>query len=601
MTYTLRVEVGFGGASTSDYLHLDDPARGILDTNTLGPADGVWTNITAYVHRLRTFRGVSRIGQPIPQPQAGNAVIDLNNSDRRFDPTNLSGPYVSGGVTQVTPMRAVRILATYGTVTWEIWRGFADEWRIDYDEPSYSLCQLTCTDATKVLANYDRGAVAAVGASEDTGARISRILDSAGWSDTDRLIATGDTTVQATTLEGPAWDEMLLTADTEIGELYIDEGGRVFFRNRQASMEDLRSTSACALFGDSPNPGVDTTINLATNPSAETDLTNWAGGGAVGHSPTLTRSNTRAVFGTYSVLATWANATGPDLPLVQYTATGLIPGRTYTMSVYAYVPTGSPSVALLVPSLGIWGTGTFTVFDTWVRLTWSATTPTSSLLFQVWPFNSVTTAGQECYLDGLQIEEGSLTAYCDGDQSMCEWDGTDHASTSRRLPELPYADVEVASDDSPLVNLASITRVGGSEQTAEDAASRQQYLTHTHRRSDLIMQTDSAALDYAEFVVYQSKDPELRFATLEVRPRRDEAALFPQVLGRRLGDRIRIIRRPPGGGTITRDAFIRGVQHDVDNDRQWVTLWALQSATKWSFLTLDHATLGVLDSNALSY
>src|SRR6266496_6239787 len=71
-----------------------------------------------------------------------------------------------------------------------------------------------------------------------------------------------------------------------------------------------------------------------------------------------------------------------------------------------------------------------------------------------------------------------------------------------------------------------------------------------------------------------SSDLELRFDTLTIKPMSDPNNLFPQVLGREIGDRIRIVRRPPGGGTITRDVFIRGIEHSVDaRAREWVTTW----------------------------
>jgi hypothetical protein len=595
VTFTLRVEVGFGGASTSNYFHLDDSARGILGTNTLGPDDGVWTDITNYVHRLSTQRGTNRTESPLLRYEAGTAIIALDNSDRRFDPTNLGGPYVAGGATQVTPMRAVRILATYASVTYEVFRGFADEWRLSYRGPNYSLCELTCTDGTKVLANYTRTAVAATGAGDDTGARIDRILDGISWSATDRILDTGDTTVQATTLDGNVWDEMLLNVDTEAGELYFDEAGRVFFRSRGALLSDLRSTSAVVKFGDSPG-ATETTINLATNPSVETDTTGWGAGGTV--PPTIARSNTRAKFGTWSLLVTWG--TGGILPLAGYTATGLTIGRTYTATIYVWVPAGNPDVVLALGGVGF-GTASTGLNDQWVRLTYTDVATTTSWGLQIWPLTSPT-AGQTCFLDAIQVEEGGTsTSYCDGDQASSEWDGTAHASVSRRLPELRYHDLQVAYDDSTIANLVTITCVGGAAQSVSDTTSQAANLTHTFSRNDLIMQTDSAALDYANWVLYQAKDSELRFTHIVLKAHADEPNLLPQALGRRIGDRVRVVLRPPGGGSqISREVFIRGIQHEVE-PLQWRTTFTFQSATKYAFLTLDHTTLGVLDSNVLAF
>jgi hypothetical protein len=419
---TLIFEVGFvTGATTSDYLFLGDAQRGILDTNTLAPTDVV-TDVTAYLHGVSTQRTSSRLAGPIVRYEAGQLSARLNNTDRRFDPTNLSGPYVSGGVTQVTPMRVVRLRATWNGVTYNVWSGFADSWLPGYYKGDrYADCSLVASDGFKVLANYDRPAVSAVGAGETTSARVSRILDSVSWSASDRFVNNGDTTVQATTLEGDGLTELQTVAETEIGELYMDEAGRAYFRGRHGLLEDTRSNTSQGMFGDS----------------------------------------------------------------------------------------------------------------------------------------------------------GS---------------------------ELPYFDIVPSYDEDQLVNYVRITRVGGTEQTALDTASRDEFLIHTHESSSLLMQTDAAALDYAQYVIGFAKDPEYRFESLVINPSADPDNLFPQVLGRRIGDRITVRRRPPGGGTIERDVFIVGVSHTISaSPQEWLTTWQLQSASKTAYLLLDHATLGKLDSNRLAY
>jgi hypothetical protein len=420
---SLTVEVGLGsGASTGTLLTLDDAARGKLDTATLAAGD-VFTDVTAYVLSLSTHRGSSRVDGPIVRYEAGTATVVFANPDRRFDPTNLSGPYTGGGVTQIVPMVPVRIRASFGGVTYDLLRGYADNWSVAWSDPNWSTVTMTASDAFKVFANYSRPAVAAVGASELSGARISRILDSVSWPAADRVIATGNSTLQATTLEGDALAELQLAADSELGECYVDGAGRVVFRNRLALLTDTRSSISQCTFGD--------------------------GGGS----------------------------------------------------------------------------------------------------------------------------------------------------------ELPGTDVGVAYDDTQLVNYARVTRVGGVEQSAVDTASQQTYLTRTYERSDLIIETDSDALNLAQWVVSTSKDPELRFNELSFNPRAADATLWPQALGREIGDRITVVRRPPGGGSaITRDVFIRGISHEATaSTNSWKTVWSLQSGLKGSFLTLDNSTLGVLDSNSLAY
>ena len=161
--------------------------------------------------------------------------------------------------------------------------------------------------------------------------------------------------------------------------------------------------------------------------------------------------------------------------------------------------------------------------------------------------------------------------------------------------------VGIDYDDTGLANLIRATRVGGTEQVAQNTASQTAYLTRTFMATGLTMQDDPTALDWARFILYQTKDPELRFSALEILPQRDENNLYPQVLGREFGDKLRIARRPPGGGAATvRQVYIRGIGHEITQD-DWRTVWVLQSATRWSFLVLDNNTLGRLDFNAVAF
>jgi hypothetical protein len=596
---TLVAEVGFtAGPDTGDYGLFGDEVRGLFDTATFAP-DALWSDITAYVHRATLRRGSSRVDSPILRYEPGTSQVVLNNSDRRFDPTNLSGPYVSAGLTQVTPMRAVRYRASWAGVIYALWAGNADSWQLDYTLPRYSSVIMTATDGFKVLAAQSRQAGGSVGAGEASGARITRILNSAGWPATARLVAGGDTTVQATTLDGEVLAELQLVADTELGDLYMGGAGHVVFRNRRAAITELRSVAPVARFGDGdPSGTTQTTVNLLRHPSSETVL-GWVGGGFA-NAPTLTQDATHALVGSTAALVTWATASAGDLPqaAMYYGLPALRSGGLYTFSVSVWVPTGSPPVTIFAN--GTWGDQLSSVFDAWQRLTWTGLA-LASPYFQVWPKDSTTTAGQQVWLDAAQLEDGATaTTYCDGDQAGCGWDGTAHGSVSRRLPELAYAGLTWDYDDAQLANLVRITRVGGAVQSAQDAASRAQYLTHTFDRDDLIMQADGDAANLAGWIAYQSKDPELRPATLTLRPQRDPARLWPQALGRDIGDRITVVLRPPGGGTISRDAFIRGITHDIER-REWVTTFVLQSATKWAFGIFDNNYFGRFDECAFAF
>lgn len=333
---------------------------------------------------------------------------------------SLEGLVTGSGGTLVKPMRPVRVRAIWNGTTYDLFRGFVDSWNITWNGPNWSEVTVPCTDAFKIFGNIERTAVAATGSGETTGARLGRILNGIGWSASLRDIDTGDVVVQSTTLEGNALEEMLLTNETEVGELYMTPDGKVFFRERSGITDDARSTTSNATFGDQD-------------------------------------------------------------------------------------------------------------------------------------------------------------------------------------PELRYKEVTLSNDDTQLYNRIIATRVGGTAQQADDTASQAEFLLRSFERSDLIFTTDGAALTYAQYILSLSAQPELRFETLTLQPQRDDTDLFPQALNRLIGDRITVKRRPPGGGTIEQDCFIRGIEHRI-SPGTWETTWTLQSsAAAGSFFIIGDANLGRLDRNPLGF
>lgn len=319
------------------------------------------------------------------------------------------------------------------TKLFEVFNGFIDDWQIDWEADYESEVTLPCTDGFVVLADDDRVALGSpVGANELTSARVDRILDSVDWDPTKRIIATGNTQVQGTTLEGDALTELFLVTDTEIGEFYQDAAGNMVFRNRQALMTDTRSVQNQARFGD--------------------------GGDTMG--------------------------------------------------------------------------------------------------------------------------------------------------------EIPYHYVSITYESTQFVNEVRIARAGGVQQVVEDTASKAKYKrTRVHERTDLLMTSDGEALAHASWILYISAQPELRFDEITIRPQKDEAILFPQVLAREIGDRILVRRRPPNNGetsgnvgeTLEREVFVRGIHHEI-GQWFWETKFTLQSASKvGNFLTLNHPELGRIGRNALVY
>lgn len=422
----VRVEVAFTAPILGAYFVIGDPDKGRIGAYGIGP-DEVWVQLPQSAIRSWSIRrGSTRPNDGVRRYDPGTATVVLNDGDRDFDPDNLAGPYVAGGVTQLVPMRRMRIIAEWSDAAYTLFTGFVDDWVPDYQDNFWTYTTLTATDGTKVLQGVDRTAVTTVGAGEATGARVSRILNSAGWPAADRDIDTGSPTLQATDLSQNALTELQLVQDTEVGDLYIDELGRVVFRGRRAPLTDAQSRTSQATFGD---------------------------GG--------------------------------------YAATA----------------------------------------------------------------------------------------------------------------EIPYAACTLTSLDDVLINRVLATRVGGTVQTAENAASQTAYLLKTYQRDDLIMQTDAQATDWAGTILHQHDTPERQYDRIEFNTPSPElaAVIWPSVLGRQFGDRITIRRRPAGGGTlIEHDALVRGVEHQSDG-AQWTSALMVQGAGKYSFFTIGDPVLGRIGAYPIGF
>lgn len=408
-TLTLTVEAALS-ASTGTYGLFDSA---LFDSALFGP-DIVWSDISAYARGISSTRKFNR---DVQAWSPGTATFVLNNRERYFSPSNLSdsSPFVTGGISQIRPLRPMRWAATYGGVTYYLYTGYATAWEETF-VPGHvdGYVTVPCEDEMAMLSAFDGVEVAAVGGGETSGRRVHRVLDNAGYTGT-RSVELGQVTLQPTTLAQNAVSELKLVTDSEGGALFIDADGTVCFEQQYALMENDRSSSIQATFGD--------------------------------------------------------------------------------------------------------GSGS----------------------------------------------------------------------------ELPCSDIAVAYNGDLVRNIVGFARVGGTAQFADDPSSRQLYRDRRETRTDLLCETDAQALSLAEFFVERFKDPELRVTQIKVKPRADPARLFPQVLGRRVRDLVRVVVRPLGGGTITRDCYIAGISHDVSRD-DWVTTFDLASASVYQAYATSRFDIGRFDT-----
>lgn len=163
--------------------------------------------------------------------------------------------------------------------------------------------------------------------------------------------------------------------------------------------------------------------------------------------------------------------------------------------------------------------------------------------------------------------------------------------------DLPCNDIKPALNGDLISNIASFQRVGGSVQTAVDQTSRALYQDKRKTRTDLICETDTQALSLATLWVVRYAQPEQRFSQIVVKPQANPARLWPQVLGRRIRDLVRVTAYPIGGGTVVQDCHIVGIHHTTDG-AEWTTTFDLWSASVYQTYATSRWDVGRWDSAA---
>lgn len=226
---------------------------GLWDVDLWGP-DVVWQDVSPWVRSVETDR---KFDSRMRTWQAGTFAVVLDNRDGRFSPDNLdpAAPYVVAGISGVRPGCPARIVLTYGGASYPLFWGYCASWDEGWalHEPREGDAYMTVTglDVWGWLGRAKGHAVGAVGGGESYGARVARLLTAAGFTGTMAL-DTGVTTMQATTLADDRIAEINKTGQSEGGLVWAEADGTIVARDRYALMEDARSITVQAGFGDGP-------------------------------------------------------------------------------------------------------------------------------------------------------------------------------------------------------------------------------------------------------------------------------------------------------------------------------------------------------------
>lgn len=163
---------------------------------------------------------------------------------------------------------------------------------------------------------------------------------------------------------------------------------------------------------------------------------------------------------------------------------------------------------------------------------------------------------------------------------------------------IPYSNLAFAFDDKLIINSAGMTRVGGTQQVSENAASIAKYFPHQLNQENLVCQTDADALNIAK--IYQSTRSEttIRIDAMTV------DLLDPDVPTATMLDLdyfqpLKITNVQPDGSTIVKTLQAQGLAWDITPNSMKVTVTTLEPIVEGFIIGSDVS--GIIGTSIMAY
>jgi hypothetical protein len=235
----ITVSFDFSSGATFGYpLTLGDEKYGLLGTGTLGSETiNKVVDLTPDVRQITIRRGRNILRD---QYEAGTATIRVLDPDSNFNPQSVTSPYFGF----LTPLRKIRVAATYNGNTYFLFSGYTTDYIYTYPQGQETgYVDIQCVDAFRLMQQAGIISVASAPDGQDTGARISAILNQVQWPANMRSIDTGSTLcVVDPSTNRTSLDALLNAAFSEQGAFFINGSGTAIFKNRSNTIKSVSDT-----------------------------------------------------------------------------------------------------------------------------------------------------------------------------------------------------------------------------------------------------------------------------------------------------------------------------------------------------------------------
>jgi hypothetical protein len=237
---TLNVSLNFNsGAIFGNPFTLGDPVNGLLGSGILSDssAPALVVDLTDVTRAVTINRG-RNIGRDIYE--AGTCKVRIYDQTGRFNPQNTSSDLYG----YLTPLRKIRISATYNGTDYYMFSGYTTDYVYSYDQAeNVAYVDINASDAFRLLNLAAITTVTGSSAGQDTGTRIAKILDTVQFPTQMRTLDTGNSLTQA----DPATSRTALAAIqncefSEQGAFYVSPEGNAIFKNRSNTISSAGGT-----------------------------------------------------------------------------------------------------------------------------------------------------------------------------------------------------------------------------------------------------------------------------------------------------------------------------------------------------------------------
>ena len=232
MTLPAQINVSFdftSGATFGYPFTIGDPKYGVLGTGTLAstttPEPTV--DLTADVYSIKIDRGRNIMQD---QYESGSATIRLMDPLSYWNPQNSASPYFGF----LTPLRKLRVSATYNGVGYFLFSGYTISYTYSYPQGQETgYVDILCSDAFRLMQQAGVVTIDSSPAGQTTGTRIAAILNQVSWPASMRSLDSGDTLCIADPATNRTSLDALKNAEfSEQGAFYIRADGTAVFLSR---------------------------------------------------------------------------------------------------------------------------------------------------------------------------------------------------------------------------------------------------------------------------------------------------------------------------------------------------------------------------------